>query len=132
MNNNSENKKPLLRIGVLTSALMITLALIYDGAQALIELITFGLLGWLINPLINIWSFLTFSTWFYLKGVKFVKPGKALTMGTTTVIEFIPFLNDLPTWTAGVTIMVAQTYTEDLMAKMSPQTAKSLGKVLSK
>lgn len=125
-------EKPRLRIGVFTSFLMTAVAVIYDGCQFLLEVLTFGLLGWLINPLINIWSFLTFFTWFYLKGIKFVKPSKILTMGTATILEFLPFLNDLPTWTAAVSIILAQTYTEDLVVKISPQTAQNLGHILGK
>lgn len=126
------DEKPKLRVGIFISILMIAVALIYDGAQALIEVLTFGLVGWLINPLINLWSLLTFSTWFYLKGIKFIKPGKALTIGVATIMEFLPFLSDLPTWTAAVTIILAQTYAEDLVAKVSPETLQSLGKTLSR
>lgn len=125
-------KKPLLRIGVFTSTLMIVVALIYDGAQVLVELVTFGLGGWLINPLINIWSLMTFSLWFSLKGVSFARPSKALTLGGTSVAEMIPFINDLPTWTAGVIIILAQTYAEDLAGKFSPLAAKTLGHHLLK
>ena len=132
MDNDVSDKKPLLRIGGFTAGLMVAVALIYDGAQALIELITFGFLGWLINPIIDLWAFLTFFTWFTLKESSFVRPSKALTLGGTTVLEFIPFLSDLPVWTAGVIIMIAQTSAEDIMAKVSPATAKALGQSLVK
>ena len=82
-------KKPTLRISVFISGLMIAVAGIYDGAQALVEIVTFGLLGWLINPLIDLWAFMTFFTWFSLKGVSFVRPSKALTLGGATFIEMM-------------------------------------------
>jgi len=124
--------KPKLRIGVLTSGLMVGLALIYDGTQALVELITFGLGGWLINPLINIWSLLTFYTWFKLKGVSYNKSGKVLTLGIPAFTEMLPFINSLPAWTASVIINLAQIYAEDIIAKISPASAKSLGSVLAR
>jgi hypothetical protein len=132
MNEEQNDKKPTLRIGVFTSGLMIAVALIYDGAQALVELLTFGFLGWLINPLITTWSLFTFGTWFNLKGVSFIKPGRALTFGVTTLVEFIPFLNDLPTWTFSVIISLAQVYAEDVLTKYSPAGAKALGRNLAK
>jgi len=132
MNDEVNDKKPLLRIGAFTSVFMVVIALVYDGTQALIDLFTLGLLGWIINPLIDLWAFLTFFLWFNLKGVSFARPSKALTLGGTTLIEMIPFLNDLPTWTAGVIIMVAQTYAEDVVEKVSPATAKALGQNLAK
>lgn len=132
MDNDIGDKKPLLRIGGFTAGLMIAVALIYDGAQALIELITLGFLGWLINPIIDLWAFLTFFTWFTLKGASFIRPSKALTLGGTTMLEFIPFFNDLPIWTAGVIIMIAQTSAEDIMVKVSPATAMALGQSLAK
>ncbi|MFA6253765.1 MAG: hypothetical protein WC640_00670 [Candidatus Paceibacterota bacterium] len=125
-------EKPKLRINFFVSGLMIAVALIYDGLQALIELITLGFLGWLINPIIDLWAFLTFFTWFTLQGASFARPSKALTLGATSIIEIIPFFNDLPTWTAGVIIMIAQTYAEDVLASVSPGTAQALGKVLNK
>lgn len=116
----------------MTSILMVILALIYDGAQALIEIITLGLAGWLINPLIDIWAFMSFYTWFKFKEVSFMKPSKALTMGGSFFIEMFPFLNDLPTWTLGVIIMLAQIYAEDIVASASPETLKSLSGILNK
>lgn len=125
-------EKPKLRIGPFVAGLMIAVALIYDGFQALVEIVSFGFLGWLINPIIDLWAFLTFFTWFTLKGSSFVRPSKALTLGATSIVEMIPFFNDLPTWTAGVIIMIAQTYAEDILASVSPATAQALGKVLNK
>jgi hypothetical protein len=125
------DKKPVLRIGVLTSFLMVGLALIYDGLQALVEVVSLGFLGWLINPLIDFWAFLTFFTWFTLKGAGFVKPGKAITLGSSSFLEMIPYFNDLPVWTAGVIIMIAQTDAEDVVGKISPTATKALGKVLN-
>lgn len=126
------DEKPTLRISKFTAGLMIAVAGLYDGAQVLVEIITFGLLGWLINPLIDLWAFMTFFTWFTLKGASFVRPSRALTLGATSLFEMIPYFNDLPTWTAGVIIMIGQTTAEDLVGKVSPATAKAMSLGLKK
>ncbi|MFA5001117.1 MAG: hypothetical protein WC531_02720 [Candidatus Paceibacterota bacterium] len=127
-----KRKRPKLRIGVLTSGLMVGLALIYDGAQALIELITFGLGGWIINPIINIWSLMTFYTWFKLNGISYNKLSKISTLGVPAFLEMLPLVGSLPTWTASVIISLSMTYAEDVVAKVSPTGAKALGSVLAK
>jgi len=132
MNGEQTDKKPTLRIGVFTSGLMIAVALIYDGAQALIELITFGFGGWIINPIINIWSLMTFYTWFKLNGISYNKLSKISTLGVPAFMEMLPFINSLPAWTASVIISLFMTYAEDIVAKVSPTGAKALGSVLAK
>ena len=112
-------------------SLMTAVAGVYDGAQFLVDLLSFGLLGWLINPLIDLWAFMTFFMWFSLRGASFARPSRALTMGLTSFLEMVPFFNDLPTWTAGVIIMVGQTYAEDVVGQFSPLAAKALGQKLT-
>lgn len=130
---NDENKKerPKLRIHVFIAMLMVGVALVYDGAQNLVDLFSFGLLGWIINPLISFWSFMTFFTWFSLLGVSYAKPGKALTVGASSLIEVLPLLSNVPAITLSVIILLAMTYSEDLVAKFSPQAATALSKTLS-
>ncbi len=123
-------KKLNLRISPLISGLITGLALIYDGLQAGIDLISFGTIGWLINPLISFWAFMTFLLWFYLYGIRFVSPAKIGTMGGTLFLEFIPLINSLPTWTFGVILMLAIAYAEDITAAVSPQMAKALSLAL--
>lgn len=121
-----------LRIGFVISALMITLALVYDGLKALIELISVGLLGWMINPFINILAQLTFWFWFTYLGVSFMKPGKMLgakltAMGLPSLIGLLPWIGDLPYWTSGVIISLAAVYAEDLVESVSPKTLQAIG-----
>lgn len=111
---------------------MVILALIYDGLQALIDLLSVGSLGWLVNPFISFWSFLTFFFWFKLKGLSFMKPNKALTMGGSYFLELVPLLNSLPTITCGVIIMLGIAYSEDVAGSISPLAAQALGKALGK
>ncbi len=130
-NDEKKKEKPKLRIHVFIGILMVGVALIYDGSQNLVDLLSFGLLGWIINPLISFWSFLTFFTWFSLFGVSYAKPGKAMTVGVSYLIEVIPLLSNIPTITLSVIILLAMTYSEDLVAKLSPQAAAALSKALS-
>ncbi|MFA5736677.1 MAG: hypothetical protein WC893_00730 [Candidatus Paceibacterota bacterium] len=109
---------------------MVIVALIYDGLQALIDLISVGTIGWLVNPFINFWSFLTFWFWFKLKGLSFAKPNKALTMGGSFLLEFFPVINSLPAWTSSVIILLAITYAEDVAGSISPLAAQALATAL--
>ncbi len=109
---------------------MVLVALLYDGVQALIDLISAGTIGWLTNPFISFWSFLTFFFWFKLKGLSFMRPNKALTMGGSYFLEVVPLLNSLPTITLGVVIMLGITYAEDVAGIISPEAAKALGVAL--
>jgi hypothetical protein len=127
-----KKERPKLRINIFVAGLMILTAVGYDLTQNGIELISVGLLGWILNPLIAFCSFLTFFIWFGLNNISFARPGKALGLGASYLIELIPFLNNLPGLTLGVIITLAMTYAEDIVAKFSEQGAKALGKVLNK
>lgn len=115
------------RINPIIAIFMLGTALIYDGSKAFIELITFGFLGWLINPFINIWATMTFWFWFTFLGVKFMKSGKM--MGTKIVgmsapsfIGLLPWVGSLPYWTSGVYVNLVAVYAEDLLEALTPQT----------
>ncbi|OJI08643.1 MAG: hypothetical protein COV08_03670 [Candidatus Vogelbacteria bacterium CG10_big_fil_rev_8_21_14_0_10_49_38] len=127
--------KPNLRINPIVSFFMVVVALTYDGLKAFIELITFGFLGWAINPFINIWAQMTFLFWFTYLGVSFLKPGKMLgtkiaAVGAPSIIGLLPWVGSLPFWTGGVIINLAAVYTEDLLETVSPVTLQSLSKNL--
>lgn len=126
------SNNPSLRIKKTTAISMVVVALIYDGTQAFIDIISFGFLGWIFNPIINVWSLMTFLFWFSLKGVSFIHPKKALLLGGVSTVELIPFINSLPTWTAGVIILIAQTYSEDMIRGTSKTGLKTIGGSLSK
>lgn len=116
---------------------MLGTALIYDGAKAFIELITFGLLGWLINPFINIWATMTFWFWFTFLGVKFMKSGKMMGakivgVSAPSFIGLLPWVGSLPYWTSGVYINLVAVYVEDLLEALTPQTLKVMASVARK
>jgi hypothetical protein len=128
---------PNVRIGFVMSALMISVALIYDGLKALIDLITFGFIGWLVNPFINIWAQMTFFFWFTFLGVSFLKPGKMLgpkiaSMGIPSLIGLLPLVGDLPLWTSGVITNLAVVYAEDMVDSFSPRSLQTLAKGINK
>ncbi len=124
--------KPKRKIGFIQAFFMIVVAVIFDSSQWFIELISFGMLGWFLNPIVSIFASMTFFMWFTLSGVSFIKPGKMLVMTTTTLIEVIPWINDVPAWTLGVIITLAMVYAEDIVALISPEAAAALAVALAK
>ena len=127
-----KESKPKRKIGFMQAGFMIGVAVIFDLAQAGIELISVGFLGWLFNPLVSIFASMTFFMWFTLNEVSFLKPTKLITMLGTTLIELIPWLNDVPAWTLGVIITLALVYADDIIALVSPETAKALAYAMSR
>lgn len=102
-----------------TIGLMISVALFYDGLQALLQLIPVA--GQILAGLVAIFAFLTFWLWFRLNGIKFSTPKRSAVMGTGFIIELIPILNILPAWTLAVAIIVA-----DLKVKKYKNTDKDV------
>jgi hypothetical protein len=82
-----------------TICLMVATALFYDVIQLALA---FLLMDWLITP----FAFLTFYVWFKQYGISFATPKRAMTIGGTFIIEMIPFLAALPTWTLAVTLII--------------------------
>lgn len=126
-----------LRIGFIMSIFMIGTALVIDGLKAFIELITFGVLGWAINPFINFWGQLTFFFWFTYLGVSFFKPGKMqgakiASMAIPSIIGLLPWIDALPFWTSGVIINLAAVYAEDLVEPFSTETIKNVSIIINK
>ena len=116
---------------------MVGVALIYDGTKAFVNLITFGFLGWIINPFINIWAQMTFLFWFTFLGVSFLKKGKlqgtkVAAMGAPSIVGLIPLVDSLPFWTSGVVTNIAVVYAEDMIESISPKTLQVMVKVAKK
>lgn len=126
-----------LRIGYITAFFMISLALIFDGLKLLIDFITVGLLGWIVNPFINIFAQLTFWFWFTFLGVSFMKSSKLqgtkiASMVIPSFLGLLPWIGDLPYWTSGVIMNIAVVYAEDLINSLSPETLKMVARVAQK
>ncbi len=88
-----EEQKP---IGGGLAFALITTALLIDGLQALL---TFLIVGIVLNPILNILVGLTFSIMLYHHGGGLIRR-RAISMAITTIGEFLPFVGALPLWTA--------------------------------
>jgi hypothetical protein len=100
---NIQNKEPDISFG--TSFLMLGTAILFDVFQFLVELIPVA--GQILSILITIVAWATFYLWFKIKGIKFTKTKKFAFVGGF-IIEFIPIINMLPTWTLSIIIMVSK------------------------
>ncbi len=120
-----DQPKTTYRIGMIEGVLMIAVAVIYDLAQGALTLLWgIGLaLGWIIT----LWADLTFWFWFTLRGVSFWNGKRFGIAGIANVIEWTP-LNFLPTCTAGVLLLWLNTRAEDVLAQVSPTTARVINK----
>lgn len=118
------------KIKPIEAGLMIGVALLYDGLSALFNLDPTIVIGWLANFFLNIWSFLTFWLWFKLHGISFVSAKKSGMIFAPFLIENIPWINALPSWTSAVVSLLANNFAEELLQKISPATIQSIGKLL--
>ncbi|MEI6843280.1 MAG: hypothetical protein WCK48_02125 [bacterium] len=124
-----EEKKD--EISFVQTVFMVTVAIIFDVVQALIELIP--ILGQIISIFIDIAAFFTFYLWFKMNGMNFSDPKKAGIMGGGFLIELIPILNALPAWTLAVVLLIGTTKAKELVAQNIPGGAGgALGAVAGK
>lgn len=86
---------------------MVTLALMYDCIQIGLDVAFLGL-GFTVNWIISIWAWLTFFTWFKIKGVSFHSWKNAASLNGGGFFEIIPLpiIASLPLWTASVTFII--------------------------
>lgn len=77
--------------------MMIAVALVIDGIQLILDLLIIGLL---IAPFINAATALIFGIWFSHYGVRFLSGRRAWASWSAMLVEFVPGLNAIPTWTA--------------------------------
>lgn len=135
-----ENKQPApdtaeagsdSKISAAQSGLMIGVALLFDGAQFVIEALA-GLtvfllpLGIAVGWVVDIFAWLTFFLWLHSLGLSMIKKGGvgegglgkepfviiALAFG----IEFIPIINALPAWTAAIITLIIRVRISTLAA----------------
>jgi hypothetical protein len=110
-----------IRIQFLMAALLMFVALIFDGAQGLVTLLgLIPIVGLVFLPfgfIITIISFVTFFTWFKLLGVDYWKGKQAalkiLFLFAMLVFGFIPFISIIPEITAGVLALIIASRIED-------------------
>ena len=103
------------RVTSTSAGLMIGTAIFIDFLQALLSLIPF--VGWILSALISIFAWPTFYVWTSIKGwgmsdtVAFKGLIKKLTpwiaRWIAPLIELIPIVNIVPTWTVSVSLQLA-------------------------
>lgn len=117
------------KINNVTAALMITVAGLIDLSDVGIDLFHFipvvgNVFAIVATTALSIFAWLTFYTWFKIKGVNFSSPKRALAFNGGFLIELIPVLNALPAWTAAVLIIIGSMRVEEKLAEISPMAAK--------
>lgn len=109
-----ESQKP--KISRITFGLMLAVAILFDLASFLINLIPFvggAVSSITITPLAT----LTFFLWFKMHGVSYNKTSRWATAIITPIIEFIPVLNAFPTWILEVIIITVSVNAEETVEK---------------
>ncbi len=112
-----EKPKP---IGGGLAFVLIAIALMVDGLQALLTLLVVGII---INPLLNILVGITFTIMLSSHGGGLIRR-RAISMTLTTIGEFIPVVNALPVWTAFALYTVFMDRITHAVSKDSPQPAQ--------
>ena len=97
----AEEKK---RLSEATKALMVAVAIFFDGLQLLIQIIP--VVGQILSILISIFASLTFYLWFKINNINFVNPKRAGYLAGGFLIELTPLLNILPAWTLAVVLLI--------------------------
>jgi hypothetical protein len=83
--------------------IMLVAAIFVDVVLSLIQLIPFA--GSVAASVFNVIPLMIFFIWYKLLGISFANPKKAVSFFGASVIEFIPIINILPTWTAEIIYM---------------------------
>ncbi|MEX0652177.1 MAG: hypothetical protein WD509_01255 [Candidatus Paceibacterota bacterium] len=101
------------RISNLLAVVLITIAIFVDITQALLSVIGFLILGVALNTLISACMTMFFGIVFIMNGVSFFSSRRLAVTGTALLIEAIPLLNNLPTWTMYTVVAVKNVRKED-------------------
>ena len=123
LGDNSEEEDPQVsietpperhRIGKLEGVSMVSIALLFDGLQALF---TFLLIGLLVNWIFTFLAWLLFYIWFRINDVGFFDTGvrKLITLFASVLIELIPGVNAIPAITLGLVILLIIVNSEDAL-----------------
>lgn len=115
------------RIGNVTAFLMISMAVIFDAVQFLLNFIP-GL-GQIAGLFITFLTATIFGLWFLLLGVSYFggkKAGLKMTAAFGSVItELVPIVSALPAITMGVVVIIIATWAEDrLPTKIAPRQSR--------
>ncbi len=98
--------------------LMIFTSLIFDSIQALFS--TIPILGWALSSLVSLFAWLTFYVWTSIKGWGLSDTVKQMAVQYfIPLIEVVPLINILPTWTLRVVIQLSFLKAEDVVYNAS-------------
>src|SRR3989344_1028705 len=101
-----------------TFFLMLSVAIFFDVLQAILLLIPF--LGWILSSLISIFAWLTFYVWTSIKGWGLSDTLKQIVVNwVLPLMEIVPILNTLPTWTLKVVLSYSFLKAEDALYNVS-------------
>lgn len=112
---------------------MVSVALAYDGIQALFDLLHLipvvgNIIAAIITALISVAAWLTFYIWLKMHGVHFNSAKRILTMGGGFFLELLPVLNMLPAWTLAV-VLIYMTTKMPKMAQVAVGAKSGAGKI---
>lgn len=103
-----------------TKLLMMMTAGIVDFLQFIINFIPVA--GQIINSILTISTGFVFWLWFKLNGIPFNRKRTTWFM-SGFIIELLPFLNAIPTWTLSVGRMIASTKIQEIVSKQPSESA---------
>jgi hypothetical protein len=100
------------RLGTFQAVLLNATAIIIDALQLVLGLM---IIGFVLNTLITVMAWLSYFLWYKLLDISFIDAGlrKAVLFMGTGLIEVIPFINGIPTWTLSVILMILIVRHED-------------------
>ena len=118
------------RINMIEGILMLMLAAGIDIFQILLDLLIIGIV---VNRAVDIVVWLIFYLWFKMKGVSFgfgsgwrqnfkanresLLRNPLVSIAIAFIIEFFPFIGDLPAWTVAILVILISEYAAWLAAK---------------
>jgi hypothetical protein len=109
----SERFEQRNRVSTSTMVLMICVALLYDGAQFLLNLIPF--VGWVFSSLVGIYAWLTFYVWTSVKGWGKTDTLKKWLVQGLRAWGVIPVANTIPEITIGVILSILIVKSDDFI-----------------
>ena len=114
--NSGENSNDEKELSSATTYLMVSVALIIDGLQFLINLIP--LVGQVISFFITIFAYMLFWLWFRINGINLFETKRAMKSIVTFLAEMIPFIDMLPAWTYLVVTTANSTKIKKVMGEI--------------
>lgn len=110
-----EREKPKSSLPGGTITLMMVTAGITDAVQAFLLLFAIGAV---LNTFITVFMICVFFLWFLMHGVSFITPKRFGAMFAGSIVELVPALNAIPTWTATVGYIIATTRVAEIVEKV--------------